>query len=94
MTRGTQTKSTSFWTSDPDAALVPASVDYAWSAIPGFAGNTPFFAVPLTTHQAADVEFGYAESRMVGAGNLVVLYNVGNALPADHLYVVTIAAEG
>lgn len=97
--RGTNTSNLSFGTLDNEAASNPAgaSVDVAWSTFPTFdtGVESQSYGIPLTTHHPADVRWTREEAmvRYSFATDGLVLWNVGNALPADHLYTVTITVE-
>lgn len=93
LTQGTPTETTSFAPVDAFAPRPDASVEYAWSTDPTFPNGGNRYGVPLTTHDPVDIRWGRDEAVVIYAANHWVLWNVGNALPAGHLYTVTLEVE-
>lgn len=96
--RGTATTTQTPNKMDPNSpAASVTGVDVAWSANPTFTATAAAaLAEPtLNTQSGYDMPWELMEELVgaVGVGNGLVLYNVGNALPASHLYVVTIEHE-
>lgn len=96
--RGTQTATTTPNRMDPNSpAPSITGVDTTWSVNPTFTA-TPAAALAEPTFNSQsgyDMPYELLEELISGVGvaNGIVLYNVGNALPASHLYVVTIEHE-
>ena len=69
-------------------------LDTVWSVAPTLAA-TPMFTVSFNTQSGADLPFEGLEEVRVGAGsaNGLAFYNVTNALPASHLYTLTVEWE-
>lgn len=78
--------------SDPN--LYPTA-DVAWSTPPTFgtAADDQIYGFSLNTNFPVDIRWNSDEAVQMFPGNDYVLWNVGNALPADHLYAVTIQVE-
>lgn len=83
---------------DPNSpAAAITGVDIAWSVAPTFTA-TPAAALAEPTFNSQsgyDAPWEMLEELFSTAGtaNGILLYNVGNVLPASHLYVVTIEHE-
>lgn len=96
--RGTQTATTTPNKMDPNSgASGITGVDTTWSVAPTFTA-TPAAALAeptFNTQSGYDAPWELLEELVAAAGtaNGIVLYNVNNALPASHLFVVTIEHE-
>lgn len=96
--RGTATTTQTPNKMDPNSpAASITGVDVAWSANPTFTA-TPAAALAeptLNTQSGYDMPWELMEELFAapGVANGLVFYNVGSALPASHLYVVTIEHE-
>lgn len=96
--RGTQTATSTPNKMDPNSPpSAITGIDTAWSVNPTFTA-TPAAALAeptLNTQSGYDMPWELLEELFSGVGvaNGLLFYNVGNALPASHLYVVTIEHE-
>jgi hypothetical protein len=83
---------------DPNSpASAITSVDTAWSAAPTatYTLANYIFDVSFNSQSGVDLPFELLEEFVValGLGNGLVFFNVGNALPASHLYTATFEWE-
>jgi hypothetical protein len=98
--RGTATGTNAPKGLDPGISATASSpgVDTAWSTPPTATWTAPYFyEVSFNTQAAVDLPFELLEELLVPAAasnaNGMAFYNVGNALPASHLYTLSIEHE-
>jgi len=93
--RGTQTGNSAGIPMDPrSGASVITGLDFTWSGNPTVSAN--FLAKPtINTQSAMDVPWEFQEELICdqGTANGIAVQNVGNALPASHLYVLSFEWE-
>lgn len=82
----------------PGATANSPGLDVAWSAVPTATWTAPYlYEVSFNTQSAADLPFELLEELWVLAAasnaNGLALINVGNALPASHLYTASVEFE-
>jgi hypothetical protein len=97
--RGTATTTNAPKALDPNLLQTSSltGLDTAWSTVPTAASwAAPYLhEFSFNTQSGVDLPWELLEEFIVaaGAGNGLALLNVGNALPASHLYTVTIEHE-
>lgn len=93
--RGTSTATATTVAMDPrSVATAITGLDITWSVAPTVAAN--FLAKPtINTQSAMDVPWEFQEELICdqGTANGIAVQNVGNALPASHLYVCSFEWE-
>lgn len=96
--RGTATATSTPGKMDPNSgAAAITGVDTTWSVAPTFTATPPAsLAQPTFNSQSGyDMPLELLEELFcaLGTANGILFYNVNNALPASHLYVVTLEHE-
>jgi len=93
--RGTATTTVAHERMDPrSVAAVSPGIDTVWSAAPTLAAAT-VLAASFNSQSGVDLPIEAMEELICDQGNAngLALVNVGNALPASHLYTVTLEIE-
>jgi hypothetical protein len=95
--RGTATATTTGNKLDPNtAASGITGVDTAWSTVPTATWTAPYlFEVSFNTQSGLDLPWELLEELIIASGtaNGIAFINVGNALPASHLYTLALEWE-
>jgi hypothetical protein len=82
---------------DPNlAASAITGLDTAWSAVPTATWTAPYlFEVSFNSQSGVDLPYELLEELIctLGVANGIAIINVGNALPASHLYTATFEWE-
>lgn len=95
--RGTATATTTGKGMDPNlAASAITGLDTAWSAVPTATWTAPYlFEVSFNSQSGVDLPYELLEELIctLGVANGIAIINVGNALPASHLYTATFEWE-
>lgn len=95
--RGTATTTQTPQKVDPNtAASASTGVDTAWSAVPTATWTAPYLAeISFNAAGGADIPFEGPDGLRVtlASANGLALVNIGNALPASHLYTATLVWE-
>lgn len=97
--RGTATTTNAIRGLDqPGATAGCPGCDVAWSTVPTATWTAPYlYEVSFNTQSAADLPFELLEEFLVVAAasnaNGLAFINVGNALPASHLYTLSVEIE-
>ena len=93
--RGTATTTVAHERMDPGSVpAVSPGIDTVWSVNPTLAAAT-LLAASFNSQSGVDLPIEAMEELLAAAGNAngLALVNVGNALPASHLYTVTLEIE-
>ncbi len=96
--RGTATTTNTPQALDPNGpAPAITGLDVAWSTVPTVASWLAPYLIEWTfnSQSAADLPYELIEELVVakGAGNGLAFINVGNQMPANHLYTLTLEHE-
>jgi len=96
--RGTQTTTAALNKLDPNSFATSVALDSAWSTTPTLAGTALAnysFEVSFNTQSGVDLPWELLEELYVSgaSGNGIAFFNIGNALPSAHLYVVSFEIE-
>jgi hypothetical protein len=97
--RGTATTTTAGNKLDPNSAASQITgLDVAWSAVPTATWTAPYlFEVSFNSQSGVDLPFELLEELIAAAAasnaNGIAFINVGNTLPAAHLYTLAIEWE-
>lgn len=95
--RGTATTTTAGNKMDPNSAAAGATgLDVAWSTVPTATWTAPYlFETSFNSQSGVDLPFELLEELIIAAGtaNGIAFINVGNTLPASHLYTLAIEWE-
>jgi hypothetical protein len=94
--RGTATTTTGNKMDPNTAAAGATGLDVAWSAVPTATWTAPYlFEVSFNSQSGVDLPFELLEELIIAAGtaNGIAFINVGNTLPASHLYTLAIEWE-
>ena len=95
--RGTATTTTTGKALDPNlAASAITGLDVAWSAVPTATWTAPYlFEVSFNSQSGVDLPYELLEELIctLGTANGIAFINVGNTLPASHLYTLTVEWE-
>jgi hypothetical protein len=80
---------------DPNSANSNAQVDTGWSTVPTATWTAPYlFEISFNTQAGDEVLWQYTDEMIAqGSGNGLAFINVGNALPASHLYTLSLTWE-
>jgi hypothetical protein len=95
--RGTATATTAGKAMDPNLApSIITGLDTAWSTVPTLTYTAPYlFEVSFNSQSGVDLPFELLEELIstLGTANGIAIVNIGNALPASHLYTATFEWE-
>lgn len=94
--RGTATTTNAPGALDPNTASQITGVDTAWSAVPTATWTAPYlYEVSFNSQSGVDLPFELLEELVCakGAANGIAAINVGNPLPASHLYTASFEWE-
>lgn len=94
--RGTATTTNAPSALDPNTASQITGVDTAWSAVPTATWTAPYlYEVSFNSQSGVDLPFELLEELVCakGAANGIAAINVGNPLPASHLYTASFEWE-
>jgi len=94
--RGTATTTNAPAALDPNTASQITGVDTAWSTVPTATWTAPYlYEVSFNSQSGVDLPFEALEELVCakGAANGIALINVGNPLPASHIYTASVEWE-
>lgn len=87
--RGTQTATSAGFKMDPTSFATNFTVDTTWTTVPTATWTAPYnYEITFNTQSGVDLPWELLEELVVngGTGNGLAFFNVGNTLPASHLY--------
>lgn len=96
--RGTQTTTQALNKLDPNSFATNVAADSAWTTTPTLAGTAVanyLDEVTFNTQSGVDLPWEMLEEMYTSgsSGNGLAFFNIGNALPASHLYTATFEIE-